>query len=125
MSSENLRKVRLALYLRESAGLYTERAKFDEQGEIVFAQATGRGDEALIARAAKQRPRRQMTDDLLRDVARVYLEADSAPTQAVMRRFGLSRPTAGRWVWQARKRKFLPPANESGGKLPPKKARKR
>jgi len=110
VSSEGLRRLPLGRYLRESASLYAVRAQFDEQGEIVFLQDTGTGDEEPLARAAKQRPRRQMTDDLLRDVARVYTEAESKPTQAVMRRFGLSRPTAGRWVMVARERDFLPAA---------------
>ena len=42
-----------------------------------------------------------------------------------MRHFDISRPTAGRWVMETVKRGFLPPATETGGKLPAiKKARK-
>jgi hypothetical protein len=37
----------------------------------------------------------------------------------MMKRFRTSRPTAGRWVMEARKWEFLPPAGETGGKLPP------
>jgi len=70
----------------------------------MFVHSTGPGDAPLLARAAQQRPRQQMTDELLKEVARVYSEAESKPTLAVMRRFHLSRPTAGRWVGLARKR---------------------
>jgi hypothetical protein len=104
VTAENLRQVTLARYLRDSAVAYSVRVEFDEQGEWVFVQATGTGDEPMLERAARQRPRRQITDELLRDVARVYSEAETKPTLAVMRRFDLSRPTAGRWVGLARKR---------------------
>jgi hypothetical protein len=112
VSSESLRRVALARYLRQSAAMYSIRVSLDEKGDVIFMQATGTGDEADLAQAAGRQPRRQMTEDLLRDVARVYSEATSKPVLAVMRRFELSRPTAGRWVMEARKRGFLPPANE-------------
>ena len=109
VSSENLRRVPLARYVRESAELYSMRVVVYGPGiDQVVVQATGTGDEPLLARAAQQRPRQAMTDDLLRDVARVYSKAESKPTLAVMRWFFLSRPTAGRWVVLARKRGFLP-----------------
>jgi hypothetical protein len=110
VSSENLRKIPLARYVRESPRLYAVRADFDENGEVMFLASTGVEDFTPLDRAARQRPRRAMTPDLLRDVARVYLEAESKPTQAVMRRFSLSRPTAGRWVGLARKGGFIPTA---------------
>jgi hypothetical protein len=116
VSSENLRRVPLARYVRESAALYSMRVVVYDAGQVLVS-STGTGDEPLLARAAQQRPRQHMTDDLLRDVARVYSEAGTKPTLAVMRRFYLSRPTAGRWVVLARKRGFLP-------ELPPR-ARKR
>ncbi len=117
VTSEGLRRVALARYLRESTVAYAEHLVLDEHGEVMFGRATGTGDESLLARAAQRRPRRQMTDDLLRDVARVYTEAESKPTVAVMRHFQVSRPTAGRWVMTARERGFLP-------KVPTKKASK-
>ncbi len=116
VTSESLRWVALSQYVRASAELYCVRVVGHDEGQVVVS-ATGTGDGPLLARAAQQHPRQQMTDELLRDVARVYSEAGSKPTIAVMRRFHLSRPTAGRWVGIARKRGFLP-------KLPPK-ARKR
>jgi hypothetical protein len=104
VSSESLRRVALARYLRISTEMYSGRVEFNEHGEVMFVQTTGPGDEPLLARAAQRGPRKQMTDELLRDVARVYSEAKSKPTLAVMRRFHVSRPTAGRWVALARKR---------------------
>jgi hypothetical protein len=116
VSSENLRRVPLARYMRESAAQYSMRVVVYDAGQVVVS-STGTGDEPLLARATRQRPRQRMTDELLRAVARVYSEAGTKPTLAVMRRFYLSRPTAGRWVGLARKRGFLP-------ELPPR-ARKR
>jgi len=118
VSSEGLRSVPLARYLRESAYLYSVRVTELDEGRGLLVSATGTGDEPLLAEAARRSPRQQMTDDLLRDVARVYSDAGSKPTQAVMRRFHVSRPTAGRWVGLARSRGFLP-------KMPTKRARKR
>jgi hypothetical protein len=113
VTSESLRRVALARYLRESTTAYAQRVEFDEHGQVVFAQSTGTGDQPLLARAAQKRPRQQMTDELLRKVARVYSEAESKPTLAVMRHFYLSRPTAGRWVGLAREHGFLPPASDT------------
>jgi hypothetical protein len=107
VSSEDLRRVPLGRYLRESAALYSVRIEVDSEGKWLFMQPTGSGDEPLLAGAAHRRPRRQMTDELLRDVARVYSAALSKPTLAVMRRFHVSRPTAGRWVMEARRRGLL------------------
>jgi hypothetical protein len=105
VSSESLRRVPLARYVRESVALCSFRVEIHPSTWVVYP--TGRGDGQLLGRASKQHPRRQMTDDLLREVARVYSEAESKPTLAVMNWFQLSRPTAGRWVMEARKRGFL------------------
>lgn len=116
VSSEALRSVPLRRYLRQSTTLYSERVEF--HGEVELHSATGTGDEPLLIRAAKQRPRQEMTDEFLREVAAVYSEAESKPTAAVMARFPSSRATASRWVALARERGFL-------SKLPPKGERKR
>jgi hypothetical protein len=106
VTSEDLRKVPLARYLRQSAWSYTKRVQLDEDGEVLFVQATGAGDEPAHARAAR-RPRQEMTNDLLREVARIYTEAETKPTLAVMRRKQVSRATASRWVKAARKNDFI------------------
>jgi hypothetical protein len=58
------------------------------------------------------RPRSANTgDEHLREVAAVYLAAPEKPTQAVERAFGpISHSTAARWVGEARRRGFIPPA---------------
>ncbi len=54
------------------------------------------------------RQRRHVTDDLLRDVARVYrANRDSSPTASVQETFTVSRATATRWIKLARERGFL------------------
>ena len=60
VSSEILRQIPLGRYVRQSAGLYSER--WTVQGDIELHAATGSGDEPLLVRAAQRRPRRQMTD---------------------------------------------------------------
>jgi hypothetical protein len=115
VSSESLRQVRLARYVRQSTTLYSVRV--EGHGDEEFMQATGTGDELLLARASQSR--HEMTDELLREVADVYSGAHgSKPTIAVMRHFDVSRPTAGRWVMEARKRGHLPT-------LPPKEEKNR
>lgn len=50
------------------------------------------------------------TDDVLREVAEVYrlaLGNRSAPRKAVVRRFGVSRSTAARWLTLTRESGFL------------------
>ena len=54
------------------------------------------------------RRRRIVTDDLLRDVARIYEEdTTGAPTRAVADKLFTSHRNAVRWVALARKRGFL------------------
>jgi transposase-like protein len=53
------------------------------------------------------------TDERLARVAEVYREAvllGERPTQAVADAFGIARSTAGRWVQEARDRRYLRPA---------------
>lgn len=103
--SENLRQIPLAKYLRESTAMYSMRIEFDDEGEVLFAQATGSSDIPPLARAGNRRQRRQITDEFLRQVAKVYTaNVRSKPTLAVMRHFPTSRATASRWVAAARER---------------------
>ena len=67
VSTEALRKIPLAQYVRESLTLYS--MKVEIQNDSVFVQATGTGDEDVLARSASHRQRHQMTDELLREVA--------------------------------------------------------
>ena len=98
VTSESLRAVPLARFLRESTAAYSVWVQYGADGEVMFVQASGRGDMPAHDRAAARRPRRQLTDDLLRQVAEVMAEAPSTPVVAVMRRFGpMSRATASRW----------------------------
>ncbi len=106
VSSEALRSVPLARYLRQSTALYS--VKVTGHGDNELVQATGSGDVPLLIRAAKVRARRQMTDELLRAVAEVYTVAESKPVVAVMAEFQVSRPTANRWVALARESGYLP-----------------
>jgi hypothetical protein len=58
----------------------------------------------------RSRRRNTLTDEFLRDVAKVYrANADSAPVDEVKRTFGpVGHSTAARWVRLARDRGFLP-----------------
>ncbi len=107
VSSENLRKVRLGGYLRLSAVAMSFHAVLDENGDVLFAQATGTGDEELLARAAVRRPRVTVTEDLLRRVAQIHRDGGPKGTLAVQRHYSVSRATAARWVRAARERGFI------------------
>jgi hypothetical protein len=63
--------------------------------------------------ALGKRRRRTVTDELLREVARVYLsDSTGAPTKAVADHFPTSHRNATRYVALARERGFLPPYGE-------------
>jgi hypothetical protein len=67
-----------------------------------------RSDVERVVRRARRR--NTVTDDFLRDVARIYrASADSAPVEAVKDAYGpVGHSTAARWVKLARDRGFLP-----------------
>ncbi len=70
-----------------------------------------------------------MSDDHLREVANVYRNAMKAgrrdPVNAVREAMHASRPTAGRWVAQAREKGFLGRALEKQpGEKPARQSRK-
>jgi hypothetical protein len=57
----------------------------------------------------RSRRRNTVTDDFLRDVARIYKEnADAAPIEAIRDAYPAAHSTAARWVKQARDRGLLP-----------------
>jgi hypothetical protein len=74
-------------------------------------------DEAwAITRAADRAPRRRkITDEHLRDVARVYrANVDDSPRDAVMETFAVKPAMASRYIKLARERGFLKPAPSPG-----------
>ena len=79
----------------------------DERGHLSFW--TPEHAQQARAGALALRRQRSINDELLREVARVYLAADSAPTEAVADELGTSKRNATRWVAMARQRGFLPP----------------
>ncbi len=63
-----------------------------------------------------KRKRVKLTDDFLKDVARIYLTAESIdepPTREVANHFKAPHSTAAKWVATARRRRFLPPADSA------------
>lgn len=121
VTAEALRRVALGRYLRAAAAAYSQRIEIHPGGMEVGYMTSGR-DADLLDRAARQ-TRRPMTDDLLRDVSRVYNEASAKPVGAVQRRFYVSRATASRWIQQARRQGLIPPVSTGGAK--PRKGTKR
>ncbi|HKF88489.1 MAG TPA: hypothetical protein VKB85_10500 [Propionibacteriaceae bacterium] len=66
-----------------------------------------RADMERVAR--RSRRRNTVTDELLRDVARVYrANANSTPVEVVRETFGVAYGTAARYIRLARDRGFLP-----------------
>lgn len=94
-----------------------KRGKSDGRGltEQEAAQITAIvGPHFVTVEDAPRPPRRRtVTPDLLRDVAQVYRKAYAeglAPTEAVARHYVITKPTAARWVREARKVGALGPA---------------
>jgi hypothetical protein len=52
-------------------------------------------------------PGQAWPDEHYQEVAKVYTSAGAAPLKAISERWGVSRPTASKWVAEARRRKFL------------------
>lgn len=83
------------------------------QGEVRTTSAEWQSEayradlEGVVRRS---RRRNTVTDDFLRDVARVYrANADAAPIEAIREAWPSAHSTAARWVKLARDRGFLPP----------------
>lgn len=95
---------------------------FDGEQILMPSEATGDGHVAMpisglthtkLHQAAKRKPRGELTDETLQQVAETYrtaLATRKAPTKAVMKRWFVSRSTASRWVKRAREAGFLGPA---------------
>ncbi|MFG3492969.1 hypothetical protein [Streptomyces sp. NPDC047972] len=65
-----------------------------------------------------RRKRVRITDDFLRQVAKVYRIAENSgapPTREVANHFKAPHSTAAKWVASARRKKMLPPAGVSAG----------
>lgn len=76
------------------------------------AYAVARERPAPQPRGQAKRKRNRITDDFLRDVARVYSSADKIglpPTREVASHFHAPHSTAAKWVATARKKGILPP----------------
>jgi hypothetical protein len=137
VTTDGVRGLPLGRLLRLSVELAAWAPLRDKEGHPVDwdigAASFASPDELQRAESevAASRRRWLLTDEHLDDVARIY-EANPrnakgvrAPVVAVMEHFDISRPTAGRWVSEARKRGRLSPAKDRGGKVPSvKKARK-
>ena len=79
----------------------------NKKGEFSFW--TAEHEQRAKTGALQLRRRRSVNDELLREVAAVYLDEPDAPTEAVADEFDVSKRTATRWVAAARDRGLLPP----------------
>jgi hypothetical protein len=86
----------------------------DRNGNVrLYAPAFDSAKESPVERGPAPPPRRPESDDDWRRVAELYRRAvasGSPPSLAVAAEFGVSRPTARKWVQGARERGFLRPA---------------
>ncbi len=117
VTSEGLRRVPLAGYVRACAGMHAQRITSEPDGQQVSHGTWGSANQAdrAASAVAPVRKRRQITDGFLAEVAAVYTGADDSPVRAVERAFGpgVPRPTAARWVLEARRRGYLPPVDQT------------
>ena len=125
VSGESLRRIPIARLTREATVAASRKyTPIAEGGDPVFRFASSPQVEAatFYRRYTKdaRRPRRgsPITEENLREVARVYREAlkrGDPPTQAVADGMNVARSTAARWVAAARKRGLLGPAMRGKG----------
>jgi hypothetical protein len=118
VSARRVREIPLA----ECMQIATTTAMFpverDSAGRVTSVRVAPGKNESELAEAwklASGRPRPvSSSDEHLRKVAAVYMKASEKPTRAVQDAFGpVSHSTAARWVGQARRRGFLPPAERT------------
>jgi hypothetical protein len=125
ITAESLRAIPVARLTRQAvAGAARRYTPLEEVGEPVFrlVSTPPEAAAAFYERYVKEgrRPRRgsPITDDNLREVARIYREAvkrDDPPTKTVGDTMHTARSTAARWVTAARERGFLGPALRGKG----------
>lgn len=125
LRTTDLRKIKLSDVL--------ERASSELQDRLTAMRGSGHDGpyerlvDDLVDAAPRQSGRPPVATDTLREVARVYSEAQQRgehPTEAVRRTFGIKKSRAARWVWLCRQPKhgLLPPTRQgmARGSQPPK-----
>jgi hypothetical protein len=108
ISARGIREIPLGEAIGESIGLAAAPVEERDGQLIVNLPAKSRTGEAF-----KLARERGVSDRKLREVAAIYRAAHEKPTQAVQRHPAfapISYSTAARWVMEARRRGFLPPA---------------
>lgn len=121
VTNERLRDVPIQRWTRKAVGIVAMRLAENDDGDLVLRSSSEQPapgpKESAPAWRGKTRvspPSTAVTDETLREVARVYRNAKRAPTNAVYEHFPISRSTAGRHVQMARERGFLKPAPARG-----------
>ena len=120
VTGEALRGIPVARLVKEAfAAAAVRYGPIEEGGESILRVigTTAEDRAAFYDRFAKdaRQPRSgsPLTHEHLQQVATIYREAvkrGDPPTQTVAEVMNVTRPTAGRWVGEARKRKLLGPA---------------
>jgi hypothetical protein len=111
LTSDSVR-IPLSQLITEATRVVSRELKSRAGDWAFYGPAPAERVEAAIRRPKRGRGAR-MEDSLLQEVAAVYREAHArreAPVVAIVERFQVAYPTAGRWVREARERDFLGPA---------------
>ena len=112
MSGHELRRFPLAEWVRYACSM----VGVGNQGGVQTTSAEWKTEtyRADVERVIPQTWRRNvLTDDFLKEVARVYrANADSAPIEAIREAWPSAHSTAARWVRLARDRGYLPPTTQ-------------
>lgn len=123
VTNERLRDVPIQRWTRKAVGAVAMRLIENDGGDLVLRSSSDEPDPGpRDAAPAWRRNRRSapasnaITDDHLREVARIYRAAGRAPTNAVAAELYLNRSTAAKHVQAARERGFLGPAPGRGQK---------
>jgi hypothetical protein len=107
-----IREARRERFLATGGGLFDAEPD-DQVGAIGRRLSAEEKSRHAWSEDAPKRRRAALDEDHYRQVAHVYSRAASAglpPTLAVMHTMFVSRPTASRWVAEARARRLIPPA---------------
>lgn len=120
ITNEGLRSVPIRQWTDRAVAEVSLHAEVEDDGRLHLRSSSDRPDpgQDAVAPAKRGAPRspaaNRITDEYLREVARIYRSATRAPTNAVHEQMNVSRSHAGRLVSLARERGFLKPAPGRG-----------
>jgi hypothetical protein len=108
----DLRAIPLEDWIEDMFGAVAARVISEDDGVVTAVEEDSPDrlrEASKVVQRARSASRQVITDEMLREVARVYrAHANRRPTQAVAQAFGVQHRTAAKYVRRARDLELLP-----------------